>query len=700
MPIRSQHLVHRALQGLVLPLVAAMCIAPTCVEAKTPPQADAKPNIIFILADDLGYGDVGALYQNNRPSGDPRIETPFLDEMANDGMTLTQNYSAAPVCAPSRASIIMGVDQGHSFVRDDQFDQPLPPNYSIGSVLQAAGYYTVVVGKWGFGTSVKEPQPHYPACPLNRGFDAFFGFESHQDAHSKYPGNHGGIFEGCKQDTRGLTGLYTADMFTAKAKQIIIRHQAKHPDRPFFLYLAYTAPHFDMKLPAGPYPKGLGVNGGDRWPLNKQTPDSYIWPGYKDKNWPKVEKIDATMIHRMDRGIGDIRQTLRDLGIAKNTIVIFTSDNGPNNEAGQDPRFFQSWGPFDGIKRDVLEGGAREPTFVDWPGHIMPGSHSDILSAQFDWMPTFTQAAGLPAPARTDGVSLLPVLTGHPNEQNRHTFIYSEYRGNMAGPLTKTILARHGYERRGQEQSIHIGHFVGLRYNTHSATDSLRLYDESLDPKEWHDLAHEAEYKKLLARMQTLLVTSRTPWVGAPRPYDDALLPSVPTPDHVGSLTYRLYEGRWPWIPDFNGLTPLKIGHVGKLGLPHEAIGGVSAFGVELTGFFKVPQSGRYVIKVNSDSGTDVWVHDDLVINDDYVHSVATKQGVVRLDAGWHPIRVAYRHSPGSMFGKTLQIGIIGPEWNYLVLDSKDLAYGHYEDAPVKVALKHAPMNSMEGGTQ
>jgi hypothetical protein len=360
---------------------------------------------------------------------------------------------------------------------------------------------------------------------------------------------------------------------------------------------------------------------------------------------------------------------------------VFTSDNGPHNEAGQDPSFFQSWGPFDGIKRDLLEGGEREPTFVVWPGHIAPSSHSDILSAQFDWMPTFTQAAGLPAPARTDGVSLLPALTGHPDKQQHHSYLYSEYKGTMTGPLTKAILARHGYRRRGQEQAVHIGDFVGLRYNIQSPADPLKLYNDVKDPKQKHNLAHEQQYAKLLARMRTLLVTARTPWAGAPRPYDQVPLPTVGKPAHTGSLTYRFYQGRWPWVPDFNELKPARTGHINHLRLPpHE---GVKAFGVKITGFFKVPRDGRYAFRVQSDGGAEMWVHDDLVIDDDYLHSVAAKKGAVRLKAGWHPIRIAYRHDPSAQKAY-LRIEIHGSNWHRIDLGGDQLAYGPYKNAPVR----------------
>lgn len=701
---RTKKLVCGILSALALPVVSAVALtavpAPALAGQSTPAATPGqRPNIVFILADDLGYGDIAILNHANRAPGDPRFQTPNLDQMSRDGMTLNREYSAAPVCAPSRASFLTGMDQGHAFGRDNEFDQPLRPNYTVASVLKTAGYYTALVGKYGFGASVFEPQPHYPACPLKRGFDTFFGFMSHQDAHKHYPGNHGGIFDGCKPVTHGLKGLYSADMFTAKAKQVIVDHERENPKQPFFLFLAYTLPHFDLTVPTGPYPKGSGLHGGDQWPLRPTgKPNSYIWPAYRHKPWPTLEKHYATMIHRLDRNVGDIRQTLKDLGIAKNTIVIFTSDNGPANEAGQNPAFFQSWGPFDGIKRDELEGGDREPTFVDWPGHVQAGARSNTLSMLFDWLPTFAQLAGLPPPARTDGISLLPSLVGQPDQQNRHTFLYSEYRGLDAGPLTQSILARHDYTRRGQEQAVWIGDFAGLRYNIHSASDPIRLYNVVTDPKEKHDLSGQPQYRKLVQRMKNLMLTSRTPWVRAPRPYDDVPLPAVSvTGADVGGLRYQVYDGKWPWIPDFNALTPVRSGFVDHLGLPRQLTRRKDAFGVQITGFIKVPHTGRYVVREFSDSGLDVWIHDDLVINDGYLHTVAARSGVVRLKAGWQPIRIAYRHSEGNPFGDRLQVELIDPQWNPVTFNGSNLAHGPYRDAPVQLSRAHLRKECAKG---
>jgi arylsulfatase A-like enzyme len=605
------------------------------------------PNILFILVDDLGYGDVGAFYQNGRSEGTPRLLTPNLDRMAREGMLLTDHSCAAPVCAPSRGSLMTGMNQGHCDNRDSQFDRPLPPNHTLGTVLRAAGYYTAAMGKWGLaGTTAP-----WPAHPLNRGFDEYYGFLRHKDAHDHYAGNNGGIFDDFTEVARGLDGIYDSDLFTARAKKFIIDHETRNnEDQPFFLYLAYTLPHMKMQLPPGPYPAGEGLSGGEQWPIDAKSckPDSYVYPEFRGMPWPAEEKCHASMVHRLDDCVGDILQLVRDLHIERNTLVIFTSDNGPHNE-GKDPRFFDSWGPFDGIKRDLFEGGARVPTIAWWPGTVPAGAVNPVLSAQYDWMATFAELAGVPAPARSDGISLLPSLTGQSEKQARHPYLYSEFFGLMKGPITKEILARHGYQTRDQEQYVRMGDFAGVRYQITSPTTPLRLYNLANDPKELHDLSAEPRYQSMLARMRDLLVTARTPDPAAPRPYDQVLLPAVEQPSTTGGVAYRYFVGRWPWLPAFQAMKPNRVATVPSLVLPDA--GEKNAFGVEYTGSIYVPADGKYVFTIRSDSGVDFWVHDDLVIDDDYQHDGFLKPprvGSVLLEAGWHPIRLAYRHDPAN----------------------------------------------------
>jgi arylsulfatase A-like enzyme len=418
------------------------------------PALGSHPNIIFILTDDLGYGDIGVFYQNQRQAeGKPAEVTPNLDAMAAQGIQLRDHYTSAPVCAPARGTLLAGVDQGHAGVRDNQFDKALEDNHTLATVLKAAGYTTAAIGKWGLQGTAEIPASEesgtthagdnpalWPAYPTKRGFDYFFGYVRHRDGHEHYPAE--GKYDGHKQVwdmdheiSASLKGCYTADLWTARAKKWIADQHTAAPDKPFFLYLAYDTPHAVLEYPAAPYPKGGGLTGGLQWlgqPGNmistaSGTPDSFCSPEFADATfreafgkmtpaafakgplpWPEVAKRYATDVHRLDDCVGDLLQLLRDLHINDNTLVVFTSDNGPSVESylpkiGPDgkkaedpacPNFFHSFGPFDGIKRDCWEGGIREGAIVRWPGKIPAGQVSETPSQFQDWMPTLARPRG------------------------------------------------------------------------------------------------------------------------------------------------------------------------------------------------------------------------------------------------------------------------------------------------------------------
>jgi len=266
------------------------------IQADTPP---ATPNIIYILTDDLGYGDLGKFYQDNRT--DPhKFDTPYIDQMADQGAMLTNHYVAAPVCAPSRSSLLQGLHQGHAHVRDDQFDKELPNDISIQNVLKTAGYTNYLVGKYGLaGLEGSALEGH----PLEVGFDEFFGQLHHYEGHEHYPkGDANGyrLHENYTAITSGLDHVYTTDVFTAKAKKYITDHTAQLPDDPFFLYLSYDCPHAKMQAPTQVYPTGMGANGGLQWTgagaatpyvnTASGTDDSWIHPDYASQNWTNIEK--------------------------------------------------------------------------------------------------------------------------------------------------------------------------------------------------------------------------------------------------------------------------------------------------------------------------------------------------------------------------------------------------------------------------
>jgi arylsulfatase A-like enzyme len=631
--------------------------------------AERKPNILFILCDDLGYGDVGVLYQNARvKDGKPAFSTPNIDAMAAEGLILRQHYCAAPVCAPSRASLMTGQSQGHCSIRDNQFDKPLPDDVlTMPQMLKAAGYHTGIIGKWGLGGKNGST---FPAHPLKRGFDEFFGFMLHRTGHTYYHDAEHPLMENMNDLGGKYENVYSTDLFTARAKKFITDHESSHADQPFFLYLAYTAIHAALDVPGGPYPKGGGKSGGLQWPLEPtpQTRNTWIHPDYANQpNWNEPMKRYATMARRLDDAIGDLRQLLADLKIDRDTLIVFTSDNGPECYLGGDPRYFDSWGPFDGFKRDVFEGGVREPTIALWPGQIKPGRTSDLPSAQYDWMPTFADLAKLPIPAQTDGVSLLPTLldTGH---QREHPFIYIEYFHNGQTPPSKDVFARKGTTGRGQQQFIRIGDFVGVRTQIKSHDDPLRLYNVMTDPHEDHNLASDPAHAELLATMKDLLITARRPDAEAKRPYDDALLPAVNRLGVVhGELTIDEFNGEWPWTPDFSTLKPTRSGAIKGIAIRPKQ----EPFGEQLTGYLNVEKDGEYTFTATSDGGLHIWLHDARVIDSDHCKPSELITARVHLAAGLHPLRVSYNHRTGEPL---LLLRLSGPDLKERDLGASDLA--------------------------
>jgi arylsulfatase A-like enzyme len=624
-------------------LLSGALVSPALATAAA---AARKPNVLFILADDLGYGDLGTLYQNDRAAqGKPAFATPHLDALAGGGMILRQHYTGAPVCAPARASLMTGLSQGHCPVRDNQFDKPIPQGLTLASMLKQAGYRTGAIGKWGIGG---KPRSGYPAHPMRRGFDKFFGFMLHNTGHVYYHDAKHPLMDGFTDVGGKYENVYSTDLFTARAKQFISAHHADHPDQPFFLYLAYTAVHNALQVPGGAYPGGAGAHGGLHWPLEPtpDTRDTWIHPDYADKPWTGPMKRYATMVRRLDDGVGDVLQLLEDLGIADNTLIVFTSDNGPANEGGADPRLFDSWGPFDGFKRDCWEGGVREPTFAAWPGHIAPRQVDDLPSGFWDWMPTLAEVAGLPPPAHSDGVSLLPTLL-HQGSQRSRGYIYVEYAVKSKNPASADVFARKHVSGRGQQQLVRIGSFVGIRTQIESPADPLRLYDVLRDPHEDHDLATDPSHALLLQQMKDLLVTARRPDPDAPRPYDDMPLPALrsETPAAPG-LKMSRFDGDWPWTPDFDALdAAVPATSTATIALPADLPD--HPFGLRFDGYLKIPVDGEYTFTTSSDAGIHLWLHDAHLIDSDGASSDHPLTATVRLAAGIHPLRVFYRHHKG-----------------------------------------------------
>lgn len=415
---------------------------------------DQPPNIIFILADDLGYGDLGCY-------GQDRIHTPNLDQMAAEGMRFTACYAGSTVCAPSRCALMTGYHTGHCRVRGNALVPLLPEDVTVAEVLKQAGYVTGIFGKWGLG------EPGTTGIPNKQGFDEWFGYLNQCHAHNYYPDylwrNEQKVTLAGNQD--GKRTQYSHDLFTAEALDFIRRHRA----RPFFLYLAYTIPHANNEL-------GRETGNG------MEVPGDYP---YSDMPWPQIEKNFAAMITRMDDHIGQLLRLLRELGIAQRTVVFFSSDNGPHREGGHDPNFFRSSGPLRGIKRDLYEGGIRVPGIVWWPDTVRAGTTSDYPWAFWDFLPTACDIAGVKAPRGLDGVSILPVLLGRPGPERE--YMYWEFH------------------ERGFEQAVRIGKWKAVRHGTR---EPIELYDLHEDIGERNNVADK--YPDVVRQVAQVLARART----------------------------------------------------------------------------------------------------------------------------------------------------------------------------------------------
>lgn len=654
---------------------------------------ETKPNIIFILCDDLGYGDVGVFYQNQRAALNDRsvpfFSTPHIDSLARDGVKLMQHYSGAPVCAPSRASLLTGLTQGHASVRDNQFDKALPDTHTLGTVMKQAGYATAAFGKWGLQGTDKAPKKEkkneaedagggvaaggimpdsWIAYPTKRGFDHYFGYVRHVDGHFHYPKEDGReVWENDREVSGDLDKCYTADLFTARAKKWITDQTNAHPKQPFFIYLAYDTPHAKLQNPPCAYPAGGGLEGGVQWTgqphamLNTATGtvDGYMFPDYAkatwddDHNpatpevpWPDVQKRFANDVRRIDFCVGDMLQLLKDLKIDDNTLVVFTSDNGPSQESylpeKYAPTFFRGFGPFDGIKRDTWEGGMREPTLARWPGGIPAGRVDKDPSGQWNWLATFCDLAGVPAPAASDGVSLRPSLTGR-GRQMPGT-VYIEYFEKGRTPKYEEFDSTHQGRERAQMQNIYLNGYKGIRYNVKSADDDFEIYNLAKDEREIHNLAASPEFAALQTEMKARVLQVRTPNSSAPRPYDNALVPPVPqTPSGSPGLMWSLFKGAWPWLPDFRMLAPETTGQTKQIDL--SMAHGDQPFGVAFAGYFHAAQDGEYTFTLDSDTGAMLFLHDIRVIDEPMKNPAGKFTGGVHLKAGWHPLRLYYRHA-------------------------------------------------------
>jgi arylsulfatase A-like enzyme len=457
------------------------------IVANTSALADAnKPNIIFILADDLGYGDVGCY-------GQKRIKTPNIDQMAAEGMRFTQGYAGATVCAPSRCVLMTGLHNGHGRVRglDPPYLKGLyleDRDVTVAEVLKDAGYSTGHIGKWGLGLMKAGAKDAEQGLPRRQGFDYFYGYLTHGHAHNYYPDflwrneskeSLANVLS-TNPEYKGLVAEKKVDYahdFLAKDSLKFVRD---HKDKPFFLYLAFTIPHANDEA-------------GDK---GMEVPDL---GEYASLDWPEPQKGHAAMITRMDGDIGRLFALVRELKIDDNTLVIFSSDNGPHKEGGCDPKFNNSAGPLRGSKGDLYEGGIRVPMIARWPGHVAAGKTSESPVYFADVMPTLAALGGGKAPAKIDGIDFSPTLLGSDQRELFDRFLYWEY------------------DKDGlQKQAARWRNWKAVKA---PHAKPLELFDLSSDIGEEHNVA--AAHPDIVAKFNNYIRTARTntpDWPIPPQP--------------------------------------------------------------------------------------------------------------------------------------------------------------------------------------
>ena len=429
-------------------------------------QTAEKPNIIYILADDLGYGDLSCY-------GQTAFETPNIDQLASNGMKFTDHYSGSTVCAPSRSVLMTGLHSGHSPIRDNKEIMPegqYPMKASaitIAEVLQEAGYVTGAFGKWGLGFVGSEGDPN------NQGFDVFFGYNCQRYAHRYYPeyiwDNDEKYFLEGNDWTKTTT--FAPDVIHEKALAFIEENQNNH----FFLFYPSNIPHAELLVPDDEiFARFKGKF--DERPYGKSdgsSPAAYrsdiSISSYCPQEYPQA--TFAAMITRLDIQVGEVVAKVKELGLEEKTIIFFTSDNGPHGEGGIWPSDFNSSGGLRGMKRDLFEGGIRVPMIVSWPGEIEAGTSSSHQSAFWDMMPSFAQLAGTGTPDEIDGLSIVPTLLNQ-GTQEIHDHLYWEY---------------HSY---GGRQAVRLGNWKAVKYNCYNPEKTkIYLFDLDKDPFEKNDLA-------------------------------------------------------------------------------------------------------------------------------------------------------------------------------------------------------------------
>ncbi|WP_268034055.1 arylsulfatase [Algoriphagus sp. PAP.12] len=465
--------------------VAALCfLFSNCSQNQTDESAkinSPKPNIIYILADDMGYADMGAY-------GQEKIETPNLDKLAASGIKFMNHYTGSTVCAPSRSALLTGLHTGHTPIRGNKEYQPegqeaMPDSvFTIGKMMKEAGYATGAFGKWGLGFVGTTGDPN------NQGMDYFFGYNCQRQAHRYYPDY---LWENDQKITLPGNGwmnkeTYAQDVIQEKTLAFIDQHQ----NEPFFMYVPLVAPHAELASPDSATINKYRQRFGDEKPhvggKGADYGNDLVIGMYQSQPYPRATY--AAMVERVDSYVGQIIAKLEEKGLTDNTIILFASDNGPHQEGGNDPDFFDSNDGYRGYKRDLYEGGIRTAFVVKWPGKIKPGSTTDHISAFWDVLPTFAEIIDFQNLPQIDGVSFLPTLLGE-KEQKEHDYLYWEF------------------VEQGGKQGIRKGDWKAVKLDVKKNENSpIELYNLQTDPGETQNVADQNP--EIVKEMEELMKNS------------------------------------------------------------------------------------------------------------------------------------------------------------------------------------------------
>ena len=691
------------------------------------PAHGKKPNVILVLCDDLGWGDLGAFWQNKRAeAGSVHIDTPNLDKAMRQGVMLTNAYTTAPVCAPARASMVSGKHQGNCNLRDNMFDRPVDAHMTLGTVMKQAGYATWHIGKWGIGGGYESGGQPRRSMACDAGFDYSYGYPAHAHGHSFYhwEGNERGydwrtqkqgspvvenLSAQAKDDTfyaglsHGATDwerdeegtywrrlisdaevrhCYDTDLFTAKIKQLIKAHQDSGREEPFFCYACYTTCHgagqsgtqadpnlgstTQFHIPGNAYPdlnEDKTWGGGVTWEQDteghlpfravdeqgKATSNTYVYDEYK--GYTASQQRYASNVRRIDEALGDLLHFLELRGLDKDTLFIFTSDNGPAGEYLSPGNItwvngaFDSNGPFKGMKRWCYEGGLREPTFVLWPGTVPASGTEAPRTSDFPfqfpaWMATLADVAGLPQPAHCDGVSILPTLTGEGTQLPMR--IYAEYEDGGSG------------NSWGFEQMVRDGDYVLVRLNGVNGT--RHLYNVKEDEGQEHDLAGDPAQAERLRWMTDLLTSCRLPigktrdaygcegFASAHSGADAEAMPATPLRGALPRLQVRVFRTgaeEWPWVPNFRTLEP----DAGFLAADAAELRGRLAgesgpFGLAVEGWIEADAEREVTFTAKGEGGCQLWLHEAHIQEYEAGDCANGRSITMKLAKGRHPYRL------------------------------------------------------------